>query len=69
MRQFVVIIIIIAFLVIAWFLNIYFQKLINPRKSFGQLMLYFLVAVAMIVGLTFLMIFIIGILYPEEIMK
>ena len=65
----VVLIIIIAFLIIAYFLNIYFQKLIHPRKSFARLMLYFFVTVAMVFGITFLMVFIIGKLYPQEIMK
>jgi len=65
----VVLIIIIVFLIAAYFFNVYFQKLINPRKSFVRLMLYFLVTVAMVFGLTFLMVFIIGRLYPQEIMK
>lgn len=69
MRKFVVLVIIVGFLIVAYFLNIYSQKLIDPRKSFARLMLYFLVTVAMIFGLTFLMVFIIGKLYPQEIMK
>jgi hypothetical protein len=69
MKKIVVLVIIVGFLIAAYFLNIYSQKLIDPRKSFGHLMLYFLVTVAMIFGLTFLMVFIIGQLYPHEIMK
>jgi polyferredoxin len=69
MRQIVVLIIILGFLLLAYFLNIYVQKLINPRQSFGRLMLYFLGTVVMIAVLTFLMVFIIGQLFPREIMK
>jgi polyferredoxin len=69
MRQIVVLIIILGFLLLAYFLNIYVQKLINPRQSFGRLMLYFLGTVVMIAVLTFLMVFIIGQLFPQEIMK
>jgi hypothetical protein len=64
-----VLLIIVAFLAAAFFLNIYFQKLINPRKSPGRLLLYFLATIVMILGLTSLMIFIIGRLFPQEIMK
>jgi len=64
-----VLIIIIVFLIAVYVLNVYFQKKINPRKSFTRLLLYFLVTVAMIFGLTFLMVFIIGKLYPQEIIK
>ena len=64
-----VLLIIIGFLAAAFFLNIYFQKLINPRKSPGRLLLYFLATIVMILGLTTLMIFIIGRLFPQEIMK
>jgi hypothetical protein len=69
MQRIIVLLLIIGFLFIAYFLNIYSQKIINPRKSFGRLMLYFLATVVMIIGLTYLMIFVIGRLYPQEIMK
>ena len=69
MQKIIVFLIIIVFLALAYFLNIYFQKLINPRRSFGHLMFYFLTTVIMILVLTFLMVLIIGTLYPQEIMK
>jgi len=69
MRQIIVITIIIIFLLLAYFLNGYIQKLLNPRKSFGRLMSYFLTTIVMIVGLSYLMIFIIAQLFPREIMK
>jgi hypothetical protein len=64
-----VILIIIAVLFLAYFLNGYIQKLLKPRKSFGRLMLYFLATIVMIAGLSYLMVFIIGNLFPQEIMK
>lgn len=69
MRQIIVITIIIVFLLLAYFLNGYVQKLLNPRKSFGRLMLYFLATIVMIAGLSYLMVYIIGRLFPQEIMK
>jgi glycerol uptake facilitator-like aquaporin len=69
MRQITVIIIIIVFLLLAYFLNGYIQKLLNPRKSFGRLMLYFLATIVMIAGLSYLMVFIIAQLFPQEILK
>ncbi len=69
MKKIVVFIIIAAVLVAAYFLNNYLQKQIKPRKSFGRLMLYFLITVVTVLGLMFLMVFIIGKLYPKEIMK
>jgi hypothetical protein len=69
MRQITVITILIVFLLLAYFLNGHIQKLLNPRKSFGRLMLYFLATIVMIAGLSFVMVFIIGKLFPQEIMK
>lgn len=69
MKKIVVFAIIIAVLIVAYFLNNYFQKKIKPRESFARMMLYFLITIIMILGLMFLMVFIIGRLYPKEIMK
>jgi len=69
MQKIFVFLIILVFLFLAYFLNIRLQKIIAPRKSFGRLMLYFLLTVGLILALTILMVFIIGKLYPHEIMK
>jgi len=55
--------------VIAFFLNKWFQKLIKPRQSFGRLLFYFLAVLISVFFLSFFMVFVIGKLYPTELIK
>jgi len=69
MKSFTILSLIVAFLVIAFFLNKWFQILIKPRQSFGRLLFYFLSVLFSIFVLSFLMVFVIAKLYPDELIK
>jgi len=69
MKSFTVLSLIVVFLVIAFFLNKWFQKLIKPRQSFGRLLFYFLAVLISVFFLSFFMVFVIGKLYPTELIK
>jgi len=69
MKSFTVLSLIVVFLVIAFFLNKWFQKLIKPRQSFGRLLFYFLAVLISVFVLSFFMVFVIGKLYPTELIK
>jgi len=69
MKSFTVLSLIVAFLVIAFFLNKWFQKLIKPRQLFGRLLFYFLAVLISVFVLSFFMVFVIGKLYPTELIK
>jgi hypothetical protein len=69
MKSFIVLSLIIVFMAIAYFINLWLQKIIKPRQSLGRLMLYFLVVLILVFILSFIMVFGIGILYPNELIK
>ena len=69
MKSFIVISLIVAFMAIAYFLNKWLQNIVKPRQSFGRLMGYFLLVLIAVFVLSFLMVFVIGKLYPDELIK
>ena len=68
MKSMIVLSLIIAFMFIGYLVNGWLQ-VIHPRQSFGRLSLYFLVMLVFIFILSFLMVLVIGRLYPNELMK
>jgi len=69
MKSFIVISLIVGFMILAYFINKWLQKIIHPRQSFGRLMFYFLSVLISVFILSFLMVFVITKLYPGELIK
>lgn len=63
-RLLLILLVIIISLIPAWLFNRYMQKLIQPRRSFGQLFLYFAVILVFVAAYTFLVVWIIMQLFP-----
>jgi hypothetical protein len=60
----VILFIVFLFLVGAFYGNRLLQKMIQPRKSFGRLGIYFISAFALIFAFVFLLVWIVGHLFP-----
>lgn len=58
--------IILVSLIPAWHLNKFLQKIIQPRKSFAQLIFYMLVCFALVFFYTFLITVVIFKLFPPQ---
>jgi len=69
MKSAIVLLLIAAFMIFAYFLNKWLQKIIHPGGSFRRLMLYFLAVLVSVFILSFLMVFVITKLYPGELIK
>ena len=69
MKPTIVLLLIIIFMFLAYLLNKWLQKIIEPRKSLGRLFFYFLIVLVVIFFITIAMVLIIGRLYPSELMK
>jgi hypothetical protein len=63
-RSLVIYFIIVIALIPAWLFNRYAQKLIQPRRSFAQLLTYLLVILLFVAGYTFLVVWLITIIFP-----
>jgi len=69
MKSVIVISLILAFMVLSFFLNQWLQKIIKPKQSFGRLLFYFLAVLISVFILSFFMVYVIGKLYPAELIK
>jgi len=69
MKSIIVISLILAFMVLSYFLNQWLQKIIKPKQSLGRLLFYFLAVLISVFVLSFFMVFVIGKLYPAELIK
>lgn len=56
--------VIFASLIPAWYLNRWLQKIVQPRRSFGQFMLYMLLCFVLVFAYTFLLTTVIFKLFP-----
>ena len=66
-RYLLILLIVIASLLPAWFFNRYMQAVIQPRRSFAQLLLYMLVMAAFVAGYTFLVVWVIMQIFPVAV--
>jgi len=64
LQRLLILLIILASLIPAFYVNHWLQKLIQPRRSFGQLLLYMLACLALVFLYTFLLVWIIGQVFP-----
>jgi len=69
MKSAIVLLLIIVFMFLGYFLNSWLQKIIKPRQSFGRLLFYFLAVLIAVFVVSFFMVFVIGKLYPVELIK
>ncbi|HJS55788.1 MAG TPA: hypothetical protein VJ765_14640 [Chitinophagaceae bacterium] len=69
MKSIIVLSLIAAFMVMAYFLNKWLQTIIQPRQSFGRLFFYFFSILISVFLLSFLMVLVITRLYPDELIK
>jgi len=67
MRTGIVLSLIVGFMIAAYFMNKWLQKIIKPRQSLGQLALYMFAVLLMVFLLSFLMVLMITWLYPDEL--
>jgi hypothetical protein len=64
LQKLLIIILLLASLFPAWYLNTWLQKVIDPRRSFLRLLLYFVSCFALILFYYILVVFIISRLFP-----
>ena len=69
MKTMIVLSLIVVFMVIGYVFNKWFQRIIKPRDSFGRLFFYFFSVLALVFVLSFLMVLLVGRLYPDELIK
>jgi hypothetical protein len=64
-KRLLILAIILLALIPAYYLNRWLQQLIQPRRSFGQLILYILACFAFVFVYTFLLVWIITQVFPQ----
>lgn len=69
MKSAIVLLLIVIFMVAAYFISRWLQKIIKPRQAFRRLLLYFLSVLILVFVLSFLMVLVITKLYPDELIK
>jgi len=65
LQRLLILVIILLSLLPAFYVNQWLQKLIQPRRSFGQLLLYILACFALVFVYTFLLVWIITQVFPQ----
>lgn len=63
-RAIFILLIILASLIPVYYINKYFQNILRPRESLSKLFLYLLSVFAFILLYTFLIVFVIKLLFP-----
>jgi fructose-specific phosphotransferase system IIC component len=69
MKSAIVFFLIIGFMFLGYFLSSWLQKIIKPKQSLGRLLFYFLAVLIAVFAVSFFMVFVIGKLYPAELIK
>ena len=69
MKSATVFLLIIGFMFLGYFLNGWLLKIIKPKQSLGRLLFYFLAVLIAVFVVSFFMVFVIGKLYPAELIK
>jgi len=64
-KAIVILLIILVSLVPAYLLNKYLQKILNPRKSLGRLIIYLLGGLLLVFVYTLLLVFLIKWIFPN----
>ncbi|WP_148661147.1 hypothetical protein [Flavisolibacter tropicus] len=65
MKRLLILVIILLALIPAFYVNRWLQQIIQPRRSFVQLMLYILTCFAFVFVYTFLLVWIITQVFPQ----
>jgi len=69
MKSATVFLLIIGFMFLGYFLNSWLKRIIKPKQSLGRLLFYFLAVLISVFIVSFFMVFVIGKLYPAELIK
>jgi len=69
MKSAIVLLLIICFMIFSYVLNSWLQKIIKPKQSLGRLLFYFSAVLIAVFVISFFMVYIIGKLYPAELIK
>jgi hypothetical protein len=69
MKSAIVLLLILGFMILGFFLNTWLQRIIKPKQSLGRLFFYFLAVLISVFFVSFFMVFVIGKLYPAELIK
>jgi len=64
-KAIVILVIILVSLIPAYSLNRYLQKIIRPRESLGRLFLYMFSGMLLVFIFTFILVFLIKMLFPD----
>lgn len=64
-QRLLILLIILASIIPAFYVNQWLQQWIQPRRSFGQLLLYILAGFALVFVYTFLLVWIITQVFPQ----
>ena len=65
LQRLLILLIIVISLILAYYINQLLQRLIQPRRSFGQLLLYILACFAFVFAYTYLLVWIITQVFPQ----
>jgi hypothetical protein len=65
LQRLLILLLILASLIPAYYINLQLQRLIQPRRSFGQLILYFIACLVFVFGYTYLLVWIITQVFPQ----
>jgi len=69
MKSAIIFLLIIGFMFLGYFMNSWLLKIIKPKHSLGRLLFYFLAVLFAVFVVSFFMVFVIGRLYPAELIK
>jgi hypothetical protein len=64
LRSVTILVIILASLAGAFYINLLLKRLVNPRKSLARLFLYIITGFALVFGYTFLVVWLIAHIFP-----
>ena len=64
-ERILILVFILLSLVPAYYINVWLQRVIQPRRSFGHFMLYLVVSLALVFAYTYLVVTIISWVFPR----
>jgi hypothetical protein len=69
LQRILILIIVLLSLIPVYYINLWMQKVIQPRRSFGRFLLYMLAGMGLVFGYTFLITSLIFKLFPVPFLK
>jgi uncharacterized membrane protein len=69
MKSIFVLGLVVVFMFLGFFMYRWLQNVIQPKRSFSRLIFYFVAVLVSVFILSFIMVFVISKIYPDELMK